>query len=258
LPGSFSGDLPFNARAAYLSCNLSMKEPLLIDQKSALYSRDSRQLPEWVCYDSIIRKTIKDGSSISLMKNLTPLDSSWLGSLSEGTQMISLGAPLTSPLPKYDTEKDAIMCAVDTKFGFHGWQVPPVHVEMFDALQNGAKQSHGVLVDDSFRWFARFLLEGKVLEDFKHLPSMLNEEPAIITRRKPSSKVALIVSALSNAGIDSASALRKHWAESDNKFLFKQMKSWTKVDCVGDLKQIWIKTVKKEVESWSKEKIKVK
>jgi hypothetical protein len=59
--------------------------------------------------------------------------------------------------------------------------------------------------------------------------------------------VTLLVSALSQNGIDSAAALQKHWAERDNKFLFKALKPWIKKNCIDEAKQIWIATVKSQV-----------
>lgn len=255
--GSIPGEHPFSLRSAYLSCSLSSKEPLCMDRNSVVYSRDSRRLPQWVCFDTLIRKTLKDGTSVAVMKNVTPIDASWLGSLAGGSRLLSIGDPLPSPVPVYDTEKDAVMCSVTTKFGDNGWEIPSIKAELFDALQApGVKQSSHFLVDDSFRWFARFLFEGKVLPELAALEDMLNDNPTIITLRTPISKVALLVSALSGAGIDSAAALRKHWAEIDNKFLFKHLKSWVKAERVADAKTLWVETVKQHVKVWNSRVIK--
>mmetsp|Transcript_35799 Transcript_35799/g.52484 ORF Transcript_35799/g.52484 Transcript_35799/m.52484 type:complete len:1193 (-) Transcript_35799:369-3947(-) len=250
LPGSINDDRSIRHRASYMSCRSTLKDPLFIDRNSVLYSNDSRKLPEWICFDTIVRKTTKDGSSISTMKNVTPLDASWLPTLSEGTKLISLGSPLDTPTPKYDDDKDAIMCSVETKFGDCGWHVPPLQFEMRKAFENTTKKSTGILMDDSFRWFARYLLEGKVLEELHGLSSLLNDDPAIITRKKPVNKVSLIVCALSGAGVENASSLRKYWAENDSKFLFKQLKPWTKKENVADVKRLWVSAVKKNITIW--------
>ena len=227
-----------------------------MDRNSVLYSRDSRRLPQWVCFDSIVRKETKTGDTVTTMKNVTPIDPSWLGSLAKRSRMLSLGEPLPFPLPSYDAERDAVLCSVTTKFGSRGWEIPPVQVEMFDVLQRSdAKKSGHFLVDDSFRWFARFLLEGKVLPELSGMSDMLNDGPSIITRKKPLKKVALLVSALSSAGIDSAGALRKHWAEVDDKFLFPQLKSWTKPEHKADVKRMWIAAVKSNVKQWKQKSI---
>ena len=250
-PGVLTGSFPYGSRSAYLSSSAISKEPMYIDGNSTMYSRDFRQLPQWICYDCIVRKVTKDGTPVKIMKNITPVDPSWLGELAKGTKLLSLGCPLVSPPPCYDSEQDAIVCPVSTKFGFHRWEIPPLKHVMYDCLQTPeSKQSPDFLIDDSFRWFARFLLEGKILPELKAFEAFLNEAPTTITRRTPSAKVSTLVSSLAGAGVDSASALRKHWAEKDDKFLFKLLKSWVRRESQTDAKRLWIQVVKQNVAMW--------
>ena len=250
-PGVLTGSYPYGSRSAYLSSSAISKEPMYIDGNSTMYSRDFRQLPQWICYDCIVRKVTKDGTPVKIMKNITPVDPSWLGELAKGTKLLSLGCPLVSPPPCYDSEQDAIVCPVSTKFGFHRWEIPPLKHVMYDCLQTPeSKQSPDFLIDDSFRWFARFLLEGKILPELKAFEAFLNEAPTTITRRTPSAKVSTLVSSLAGAGVDSASALRKHWAEKDDKFLFKLLKSWVRRESQTDAKRLWIQVVKQNVAMW--------
>lgn len=241
LPTEFSG-VP---RSAYIcGGNSRLKEPLFIDNSSTVHSKR----PEWVCYDSIVRKTKKDGTTVATMQRVTPIDPDWLASLCHGSNLMTLGSPLATPMPRYVKEKDSIQCAVETKFGGHGWEIPPCYVGMYETIQSESKSNHrkqtsAVMEDDSFRWFARFLLEGKVLSELSGLLPMLNDEPAIITRRKPTKKVLLLVSELTDAGVDSAAALQKHWAEKDDKFLFKALKPWVDKNRVEEVKQLWIAAV---------------
>jgi ATP-dependent RNA helicase DHX37/DHR1 len=245
LPPEFTG-----TRSAYICGNISLKEPLFIDNKSSMHSK----LPEWVCFDSVVRKTRKDGTTVVTMQRVTPIDPEFLASLCHGSNLMALGSPLATPIPRYMEETDSIQCAVETKFGSHSWVIPPLYVDMYDMIQNESKaapkkQNPAVVKDDSFRWFARYLLEGKVLHELADLVPLLNEEPSIITRRKPLKKVTLLVSALSDAGVDSSGALQKHWAEKNDKFLFKQLKPWVKSDCLHVAKTIWINAVKSYAES---------
>lgn len=251
-PGSISGEHPFGIRSAYLSCSTLSKEPLYMDRNSILFSRDFRQLPKWVCFDCVILKTLKDGNPVKVMKNITPVDPSWIGELAKGTKLLSLGPPLTSPPPSFDTEQDAVLCAVSTKFGSHGWEIPPIKQEMFHCLQSPeARHNPDFFLDDSFRWFARFFLEGKVIPELQPLGELLNDRPTIVTRRTPVAKVSMLVSALAGAGIDSASALRKHWAEKDDKFLFKHLKNWVKRESQSEAKKLWIQAVKQNIKIWN-------
>jgi hypothetical protein len=120
---------------------------------------------------------------------------------------------------------------------------------MYTVLQSAKRSSH-FLMDDSFRWFARFLLEGKVLTELNELESLLNESPSLLTRRIPATKGAILLSALSRAGVDSAAALRKHWAEVDKKLLFSELKNWIKADRRADFKKLWMDTVKRNIQLW--------
>lgn len=254
-PGSLSGEHPMDLRSAYITCSSTIKDPLFLDRSSSTYTRDYRQLPRWVCYDSIVRKATRDGTSIAVMKNITPIDPSWLGEISKGTKLLSFGPPLPSPPPSYDAEQDAVLCSVTTKFGSHGWEIPPLKKIMYDVVTNReTKQTSDFLPDDSFRWFGRFLLEGKVITELSGLDQFLNDSPGLITRRAPSSKVTILVSTLYEAGIDSAAALRKHWAEKDDKLLFKQLKGWIRRDDMSQAKRLWIEAVRKNVKTWNDSK----
>lgn len=247
LPMEFSG-IP---RSAYICGTSMLKEPLFIDNNSTVHS--SR--PEWVCFDSIVRKAKKDGTSIATMQKVTPIDVEWIASVCHGSRMITLGSPLATPLPRYIKEKDSIQCAVETKFGGHSWEISPLYVDMNDLIHKHSesdqrKQTSAAMRDDSYRWFARYLLEGKVLPELAGLMLMLNDEPAIITRRKPMKKVMIFVSTLSDAGVDSAAALQKHWAEKDDKFLFKALKPWVISENAEKAKRLWIAAVSSNLEMW--------
>jgi hypothetical protein len=78
-PNTPTCDNPKKSKAGYFSCQASITEQLFIDTNSVLHSRDYRQLPEWVCYDHIVRKTTKHGRVVAVMKNVTPIDPRWLG-----------------------------------------------------------------------------------------------------------------------------------------------------------------------------------
>ena len=235
----------YNSRLAYQSCNTKIREPLFINSNSTLFSRDFRRLPEWVCYDTLIRKPTKTGGNICTMHNVTPIDPSWLAILSNKKhQLLSLGDVVSVPSPFYDEKKDSVMCYVKTKFGNHSWEIPPLAVPMSEQ----SKESPNLMMDDSHRWFARFLLEGKVIKDLSELPNFLNDSPIIITKKKPLKKCVLLVSALSSAGIDSKASLIKYWAKEDQKFLFRLLKPWVREERVKEFKSLWVRVVKESID----------
>lgn len=137
-PGTLIGGDNTIPKAAFFSCRTGMTEPLFIDKNSVLFSRDYRQLPEWVCFDTIVRKSTRDGSTISTIRNITLVKSSLLIQITKDSRLVTRGKSLDTLLSLYSSNKDAIMCCVVTKFG--GWLIPPVRVEMQKVLQ-GSKIS---------------------------------------------------------------------------------------------------------------------
>jgi hypothetical protein len=255
-PGSISGDYPIDLRSAYIGCRASSKDPLFLDKSSVVYTRDYRQLPRWICYDSLVRKTAKDGTSIVVMKNVTTMDPHWMGELSKDTRLVTYGTALSTPPPIFDADRDAVLCSVTTKYGSHGWEIPPVKMIMYDVLHCPlARSSPFFHPDDSFRWFARFLWEGKVIKELGDLHQFLNDSPSLITRNAPSSKVSMLVTSLSRAGVDSAAALRKHWADVDDKFLYKNLKSWINREHYSTAKSLWIDAVRQNIKRWKENRV---
>jgi len=224
-PGTLTNNI-FNRRSAYISCISTVNEPLYIDVNSVLCAANYNKLPEWVCYESIVRKQIErtDNNNISttidVMKNVTFVDPTWLGKMTKGSPLLKLDTvPLDHPMPAYDKHTDAIACNVETKFGDHSWHITPISLKMSNVLLSNVNNHK--FDDSSYRWFARLLLEGKIISELQTLPILLNDPPSITTRKKPVSKVALIVSALSSEGIDTLCELKQYWSTKNDKFLFK-------------------------------------
>ena len=117
---------------------------------------------------------------------------------------------------------------------------------MSDALHR-SPNTHTIQADDCYRWFARSLLEGKVIGALRPLQQMLNDDPVILTRRKASSKVMLLVSALSSAGVDRLVSLKRYWKEVNSKFLFEEVKHWIRHEHQVQAKKLWIETVKQHI-----------
>jgi ATP-dependent RNA helicase DHX37/DHR1 len=259
--GSISGDggSSYSLRTAYLSSSASIREPLFLDRNSVLHSRDPRRLPQWVCYETLERKVRKDGTPIAVMRRVTPIDPAWLGEVAAGSRLLTFGDPLEIPRPVYDAGRDEVMCSIVTKFGRHGWEVPPVKRGLSSVLADLAsrsKHSPHYGPGDEYRWFARFLLEGKVIAGLEPLRELLNDDPSVMTTARGSSslskKAVLLVSALEGAGICTGQGLREHWAKVDDKFLFKYLKHWVKQDDndkVRALQRLWISVVRECVNS---------
>jgi hypothetical protein len=238
-------------RCVYMSCSKQTKEPLLIERNSVLFTNNFRQLPKWVCYEHLLRKTLKSGDSVAVMKNVTPIEPAWLGIIGKGSRLLSIGAPIAIPPPKYDKGADAIRCSVETRFGVHRWEIPSIRESMSVVLSSKDGRNNSCFSpDDTYRWFARFLLEGKIIDGLKGFDSFLNESPSLLTQKSMSKKAILLVSALSDKDIDGAHDLLHHWSNVDDKFLFKYLKGWVREEQAEDAKAMWIAAVTKAVKSF--------
>ena len=115
----------------YMSCKSNIvKEVLFIDRKSSVLKRSGnkrRQLPEWVCFDTIVRKSIKSidndedddnqPRTMAVMKTLTPLDPTWIGSIAEGSALLKFeDIVIDGPAPIYNRKEDAILVSSSITF----------------------------------------------------------------------------------------------------------------------------------------------
>ena len=74
-------------------------------------------------------------------------------------------------LPFYNKNTDSINCLVDVIYGYKRWEINNIAVEM---SSDEAK---------FYYYFARFILEGDVIEELKKYKKMLNSNPNIITNK---------------------------------------------------------------------------
>jgi len=170
-----------------------------------------------------------------MMTGVSLVNSAWLAPLASNSPLLKLGNPVESPLPFYDSRCDEIFCHVGASFGQLG-SVDPYKMNMRKvclSLGSGSGGGGGgstVLVkDDHYRWFARFLLEGKIVSELKELGGMLKDEPAKITKRKPSKIVALLVNELKRLDVFDLKGFKRE-LEKDKNYLWEAVKSW----CVKD------------------------
>ena len=90
--------------------------------------------------------------------DVVSIEPSWLAKYAP--QMCTFSKPLEDPKPTYDPTEDCIKCTVHCTYGSHNWLLPDTEIEYPDGM-------------DKYRWFGRFLLEGKIVDYFganvKHL-----------------------------------------------------------------------------------------
>jgi len=243
--GEIVGEKGTLRKDAYISAHGGVKEALFIDPQSSLFERDYKKLPDFVAYDQIIKR-VRRSETVAVMTGCVRVEPSWLPALAQGSPLLTLGSPMESPMPEYDAVSDGIMCYVSTRFGVHGWELAPHKVTMEEALERAGKDSVGLMRDDNYRWFARFLLEGKILTGLKELP--LNESAAVISKRKALPKIGLLISELTSNDCDTKAKLVT-LLKKDDKFLWSVAKMWAPKDDGKKeaFKKVWGTAVKKVV-----------
>ncbi|CAN0252765.1 unnamed protein product, partial [Ectocarpus fasciculatus] len=217
---------------AYLSCNEAVTEPLYIKSTSVLFSRDPLELPEWVVYQDIVRGE-REGAAAH-MTCVTAIEAGWIPALAEGSPLLSFSDPLVSPTPTYDSkETHAVLCRVTPRYGVHGWELPP-HLT---TLASVAPKNRP---DTVFRWFGRLLLEGGVAGCLSELKTkeMLNDPPSLLTRERPTKKVAILVLELRQRGVCSLPALLREW-QRDPAYLKGAVEMWVKLGSRQGFEKAW-------------------
>lgn len=109
----------------------------------------AKSKPDFVIYKEIVKE-----NKTFLICN-TIIKPEWVYNI--GGELVSYSIAGLSNInePFYNKKEDEITCFVNIKYGYKSWEIQNVRVSMKKEDEN------------YIRWFARFLLEGKILEEFK-------------------------------------------------------------------------------------------
>jgi ATP-dependent RNA helicase DHX37/DHR1 len=232
--GSGGGGSRLQRLCAYESCDPRLKEPLYIHPRSGLFRADPTALPEYIVFQSMARGSY--GSRLLFLRGVSAVEPEWLRTAAAGTPLCVLGAPELLMPPVYDPTVDRVLGWSTPSFGPRQWQLPLVKVPLAQTLEFEKTQSTSADIKASeleYRWFARFLLEGKVVPALAQLTEQLKINPNWITGNHLDKRIMLLISALQSKGVSSRSQLRKAWAmDGGAGFLFHEIRS-----CVRDSQQ---------------------
>uniref|UniRef100_A0A8C0JAM1 DEAH-box helicase 37 n=1 Tax=Chelonoidis abingdonii TaxID=106734 RepID=A0A8C0JAM1_CHEAB len=164
-----------------------LDDPVFIHPNSVLF----KQLPEFVVYQEIVETTQM------YMKGVSAIESEWIPVLLP--PYCHFGKPLENPPPFYCPETGRIRCQRPSVFYRVGWQLPAVEVDYPEGI-------------DRYKYFAKFLLEGK-LGSYKRC--LLSSPLTMLkTWSKLQPRTEILLKALVSESADSRDALLAAWKKN--------------------------------------------
>ncbi len=133
---------------------------------------------------------------------VTAIEPEWLPVILP--QLCTFSKPLEKPAPTYEEETGTVHCHMTSTFGRNAWMLPAVDLEYPKSVER-------------FKWFARFLLEGKVIPALKSYTSFLLSPPStmIKTWAKLQPRTEILLKALMVENVDCRESLLKAWQLND-------------------------------------------
>ncbi|XP_074897542.1 putative ATP-dependent RNA helicase DHX37 [Buteo buteo] len=192
-----------------------LDDPVFIHPSSVLF----KQLPEFVVYQEILETTKL------YMKGVSVVEPEWIPALLP--PYCHFGKPLENPPPSYCSETGRIRCHRPSVFYRVSWQLPAVEVDYPEGI-------------DRYKYFARFLLEGKVIEKLRSYSRCLLSSPLIMlkTWSKLQPRTESLLQALVAENCDNRDALLAAWKKNP-KYLLAAYCQWIPEAMHDDLAQKW-------------------
>ncbi|NXO03249.1 DHX37 helicase, partial [Rhinopomastus cyanomelas] len=192
-----------------------LEDPVFIHPSSVLF----KELPEFVVYQEIVETTKL------YMKGVSAVEPEWIPALLP--PYCHFEKPLENPPPSYCPETGRIRCHRPSVFYRVGWQLPAVEVDYPEGI-------------DRYKYFARFLLEGKVVEKLSSYSRCLLSSPLIMlkTWSKLQPRTESLLQALVAENCDNRDALLAAWKKNP-KYLLAAYRQWIPEAMHDDLTKQW-------------------
>ncbi|XP_059683552.1 probable ATP-dependent RNA helicase DHX37 [Gavia stellata] len=192
-----------------------LDDPVFIHPSSVLF----KQLPEFVVYQEIVETTKL------YMKGVSAVEPEWIPALLP--PYCHFGKPLENPPPSYCPETGRIRCHRPSVFYRVSWQLPAVEVDYPEGI-------------DRYKYFARFLLEGKVIKKLSSYSQCLLSSPLIMlkTWSKLQPRTESLLQALVAENCDNRDALLAAW-KKDPKYLLAAYCQWIPQAMHDDVAKKW-------------------
>ncbi|NXN13540.1 DHX37 helicase, partial [Indicator maculatus] len=192
-----------------------LDDPVFIHPSSVLF----KQLPEFVVYQEIVETTKL------YMKGVSAVEPEWIPVLLP--PYCHFGKPLENPPPSYCPETGRVRCHRPSVFYRVSWQLPAVEVDYPEGI-------------DRYKYFARFLLEGKVIKKLSSYSRCLLSSPLIMlkTWSKLQPRTESLLQALVAENCDNRDALLAAWKKNP-KYLLAAYCQWIPEAMHNDLAKNW-------------------
>lgn len=162
-----------------------------------------------------------EGKKISLfcsscrvyLRGVTTINKQWLPRLANDNPVCVFSEPLETPSPFFDEKKDCMMCYVIPRYGPHLWEMPAYLMKYPLHDQN------------VYKWFAKQLLEGKVVSFFGLITTFYSSSPSMLTKPQLPIKAMTLINALKKEQCVTKKQLIQCWKKSDS-FLRNELNAW--------------------------------
>ena len=165
------------------------------------------------------------------MRGVTGIHAAWLPSLCPASTI--RGEPLSEPEPIYSGDSGRVTASYKPTWGQLGWPLPVTELEMETGL-------------DKYKWFGRFLLEGKVIPALEKYRTSLLSNPLIMVKSWSNlqKRTEILVRELARESCDSGEKLTKIWAR-DPKYLLSAFLAWLPEVIHPDVTKEWPPQIEK-------------
>lgn len=169
---------------------MDMVDPVFMHTNSVL----KKSMPMFVIYQEIYE------TNKLYMRGVTAIEPEWLPVYVP--HLCNLTEPLLDPEPRYDENNDKLYCTVNGTFGRQAWTLPSVEIEF---PKN----------PDLYKWFARFLLEGKVFAKLQKYTGILLSSPSTMNKSwaKLQPRTDAILKALLSRQLHSKQSMEDTWKQ---------------------------------------------
>ncbi|XP_056633373.1 probable ATP-dependent RNA helicase kurz [Diorhabda sublineata] len=193
----------------------NMEEPVFLHQGSVL----KKTLPEFVIYQEIYE------TNKMYMRGVTAIEPEWLATYVPS--LCNLSEPLMNPEPRYNPATGKVHCTVNGSFGQQAWQLPNIEINYPKSI-------------NCYKWFAKFLLEGKVFPKLEKYVKILLSQPNIMIKSwaKLQPRTETILKALLSKDCCTKNNLEEAWKENP-QFLLSEYTKWLPESAHAEVGLFW-------------------